>query len=504
MSCSCSTTLETCDSCNPCNCCPPAPPLPLPECPDPEPCEIALDAQCVLYSGPDLPCIGIDSPSNYNDIIIAIDQAVCNAGIGTTFVGDSDCIHLSGTGTESDPIIGDVVVAPQSEALPYNLLECTPDGLATYLYTDSEPACVYLSGNGSEAYPLKVELTLGSGLLCDGGELIVDTNIIPQITADNGLTKTFDNIQLGGPLIQNTTIDLAGFDITIGDSTPVKVSTIELTGNKLTSTLNYVDLGYINTVQHKYGVALGHSNTLNNPAYLYSFAAGVSNFIEGNSSFAIGESNQVTSSCAGALGCNNVNDSYLSFILGYDNEIESYQTGLVQTGIFNDVNAIDYVDYFGSNPGLAFSVGIGIQVGDSPANRMNGFHVFRNGFVKSRDGYDSRAGKRGVLPPQWSNTGWQRTAPLGSDFVAGEKYIINTFTAGDDFSNILVGGTLLWGSMNTAVCVFIAGTSGSANTWTTSTIIKVGRPLVPVAGEMGFNLDAGQMEYFDGSSWIQF
>lgn len=44
------------------------------------------------------------------------------------------------------------------------------------------------------------------------------SNILSNITADNGLTKTSNNIQLGGPLIKNTNVSLAGFTLTLKDN----------------------------------------------------------------------------------------------------------------------------------------------------------------------------------------------------------------------------------------------------------------------------------------------
>ena len=428
----------------------------------------------VFYNGPALSCSSIKTCDTLTVAIQKLDDKICTTISPITasnglYLNVND-VRMGGELIEVTTIITDSIYTLAIQGL---IPEPDPDYL--------------------------VSQTLG-GILQKTNTSSFISGILSQITANNGLTKTGNNIQLGGPLVKDTSIDLAGYDLTIDDSTSVKVSTIFLGANKLDSNLKHMSLGFNNPVTQDYSMAIGSGNDITGTGS-YAFAAGVGNVLKGTSIFALGESNTVNTNCAGALGCLIDNQGYLSYGIGYDLQIP--HSGIHQIGIFNDVNAIDYTDYFGSSKYPSFSIGVGQQAGISPARKMNAFHVFANGFVKSKNGHDSRGGTRGVLPPQWSDLGWERYAPAGGDFIAGHKYIINAYTSGDDFSNILVGGKLLWGQMNNEGCIFIAGVSGSATTWTTSTIIEVGRPTSPELGEMGFNLDSNCMEYWNGLDWCQ-
>jgi hypothetical protein len=261
MSCGCNH-LEGCDGCAPCNCCTPCPPAELPICNDPEPCDIALDSQCVIYTGGDLPCIGINGgnpPSvHLNDILEAIDAAMCRAGVGATFVDNTNCITLSGLGTQTSPIVANPIISPTTGNLLYcagngllaklyttntncitlsgtgtsgsplsaspvissvagNMLTCTGTGL--YVAATNIPAatinvansgCIVLGGDGSVGSPLTATITTGDGISCVGGALKLN------LTANNGLTMSSStNVQLGGTLIKNTTVDLSGYTLSL-------------------------------------------------------------------------------------------------------------------------------------------------------------------------------------------------------------------------------------------------------------------------------------------------
>ena len=98
-------------------------------------------------------------------------------------------------------------------------------------------------------------------------------------------------------------------------------------------------------------------------------------------------------------------------------------------------------------------------------------------------------------------TGWIDTG--GQTFDAGAKYIIIQFETGDDFSNLV--DRILWGQSNATGFTFIAGPGTNPTSWTNlSEVVKVGRPDSPEPGEMGYNLDLAQMEYYNGTTWIQF
>jgi hypothetical protein len=322
------------------------------------------------------------------------------------------------------------------------------------------------------------------------------------ITASNGLKKVSDDVRLGGSLIENTTIELDGYNLQIIDSTsPNKISTIEMSGVSLNGTFDYISLGSNSLPIQKYSTAIGLNNNVLGGGQ-YGFVAGVSNTLSsGSASYAIGASNVVANGSSGAIGISNTNNGYTSHVIGYTLEIPNSNIGTFQVGIFNNVESVDYGDYLGTYKYPSFSVGAGSQSGEAPAEPLNIFHVLKNGFVKSKDGYDSRSGERGILPAQWSDTGWVDDT-ASQTFEADSKYIILQYTTGDDFSNLV--GTELWGESNSAGYTFIGNGNTTPFVWTTSQVAKIGRPDTPALGEMGFNLDASQMEYWNGSTWIQF
>jgi hypothetical protein len=57
-----------------------------------------------------------------------------------------------------------------------------------------------------------------------------NSNILSAITATNGLTKLTNNIRLGGTLIQNTDVDLAGFNFSLIDNAPILTGVIIYSG----------------------------------------------------------------------------------------------------------------------------------------------------------------------------------------------------------------------------------------------------------------------------------
>ena len=305
-----------CSSCyncggSPCTTCggytPPPPPPPY-VCPDPQPCDVAMDAECVLYTGDDLTCIGVtDPPRSVSSILVSLDQLLCQIGAGVTYVtstncieldgdgtqanplqalprinpslanllqctsaglstylntDDSDCVSLSGAGTVADPLIADVILDPDPDnllscgpdgllvtgntveiadtncinlsgngsvgspltAAPIisstagNILSCTGNGLLSKLNVNTAAGCVALSGDGTSGSPLAVSLTFNSTLQCISSTLGVNPASI-AITADNGLNISSPrNVQLGGTLLKNTTIDLATYKLSLLDS----------------------------------------------------------------------------------------------------------------------------------------------------------------------------------------------------------------------------------------------------------------------------------------------
>lgn len=335
-------------------------------------------------------------------------------------------------------------------------------------------------------------------------------------------------------------------------------------------------IGYSNDPGNStYSLMSGYSNTINANGYYQVVLGGGNVCTGGNGSFIIGEGHFLKNGMSGVLGGYISNSGQYSTGIGYGLRIPSSVgstptnvIGSLHTGVFNNPDGRDYrtgIDLTSENYPV-FSIGTGDQAGLNPAFYYNGFHVMKDGSVKSKDGVDARYGRRGMVLPQWTTTGWESTG--GQTFTAGAKYIILNYgfalisgasssgavvtgtvsggTAQVGASVEIVGGTgqlqadtkiqslspitldkvptqalsnaklrigdnfnnvtsdIIWGNANSTGCVFY-GSTGSATLWTYgSTVAKVGRPSSPQKGEMGFNLTLGQMEYYTGSTWVQF
>lgn len=126
-------------------------PCPTPEgCPDPEPCSESFDAQCIVYTGDDILCL--------QNTLVSTNDSVADA-----------LVNIVEYFCESDSYISDVEL--QGTNLVFTGVNLAFDGT------------INLSG-------------IGAG-----------------VTANNGLTmSTPTNVRLGGLLVQNTSIDVQGFD----------------------------------------------------------------------------------------------------------------------------------------------------------------------------------------------------------------------------------------------------------------------------------------------------
>ena len=176
---SCNNTNSTCTSCNhnysscnnkcaKCGCkdsfLTSPPPCPTPEgCPDPIPCQEVLSSDCIIYNGPDIECNGdviITSDSTWAESLQDLVDYFC-----TTYSDVPEILCSEGV----------VVIADSSvnEAL---------EQIVAYF-------CAAIVG-------------------------------IQPITANNGLTmSTVTNVQLGGSLIQNTTLTNSTFALNINSTT---------------------------------------------------------------------------------------------------------------------------------------------------------------------------------------------------------------------------------------------------------------------------------------------
>jgi len=186
---SCNNTNSTCSSCNynysscnnkctKCGCkdsfLTSPPPCPTPQgCPDPIPCQEVLSSDCIIYNGPNISCNGdvlIYQDSTWTELLEDLVEYFCTTYSNVPAILCSEDI---------------VVIADSSvnEAL---------EQIVAYF-------CTAISG-------------------------------LAIVTANNGLTKTVNNIQLGGPLVQNTTLTNSTFALNI-NSTSVPALTLYKSGS---------------------------------------------------------------------------------------------------------------------------------------------------------------------------------------------------------------------------------------------------------------------------------
>lgn len=148
-----------------------------------DPCNPSSRISCdgVVYSGPNLPCTGIESCDTLCVALQKIDDSICNSP-GFTVTANNG-LNKSANNIQ----LGGPLVTPTSIATN------SVDTLSiTGLVVDPSPVYILTETNLGV-----VRKTLASGIISD-------------VTADNGLTKTLNNIRLGGPLVVPTTIGVNG------------------------------------------------------------------------------------------------------------------------------------------------------------------------------------------------------------------------------------------------------------------------------------------------------
>jgi hypothetical protein len=92
----------------------------------PKGCPVILGTQCIHYSGDATPCLQILPNTPLNEVIKRIDEALCEtAGNFQLYTEDTVTLNLSGAGTISDPLKGDVNISE----IDNNGILVFPDGL---------------------------------------------------------------------------------------------------------------------------------------------------------------------------------------------------------------------------------------------------------------------------------------------------------------------------------------------------------------------------------------
>ncbi len=283
---SCNNTNSTCSNCsnnysscnNKCNKCgckdsflTSPPPCPTPAgCPDPIPCQEVLSSDCIIYNGPDLLCnedIVVYNDDTLTEILEQIIEYFCLPPIPEiTCNGDIVVDYDSSINEALEDIVdyfcvppipeitcnGDIVVTEDSsinEALEdivsYFCLPPIPEITCNEDIVVAEDSSINEALEDIVSYFCLTPIPL---ILCGADSVVQQDSSINQAledivsyfcdhltTANNGLTMspTLNNVQLGGPLIQNTTITNSTFNLNINSTTVSALTLFKSIGNNL-------------------------------------------------------------------------------------------------------------------------------------------------------------------------------------------------------------------------------------------------------------------------------
>lgn len=193
----------------PCNDCPELIPSPNEGCLQP------ITSECVTYNGEDVICATITSGQNLNQVIEQLATNDCDLQEQIEDVINSletfTCEDLSGCSIND---LADVDVTPVSgESLVFN----GTNWISQTIVLPNEFSCESLSGCSLDDFSNVIETSSASGdVLIFNGTNWVNVEYDLLLTANNGLTKSSSNIELGGTLIKNTSILGANFDLVLG------------------------------------------------------------------------------------------------------------------------------------------------------------------------------------------------------------------------------------------------------------------------------------------------
>jgi hypothetical protein len=162
-----------------------------------------IGSNFIVYQGPSLPCTGINTCDNLTLALQKIDNFICNPP-GLEIYAENGLTKVGNTIVLGGPLIEQTVITT-SFAYTLSLVGLVDDVSPDYFVTQRT-----------------------DGVLTRTSLSAAATVIISAITVNNGLTKTGNLIQLGGPLIQPT--------IVTTDST----NTLSLAGLTTVSSPNFI------------------------------------------------------------------------------------------------------------------------------------------------------------------------------------------------------------------------------------------------------------------------
>ena len=200
------------------------PPCPTPQgCPDPIPCQEVLSSDCIIYNGPDLLCNGdiiVYQDATWTELLENIIEYFCLPPIPEiTCNGDIVVDYDSSINEALENIVSYFCLPPIPE------ITCNDDIVVTEDSSINEALEDIVNYFCLTPIPLiqcGVDNVVQQGSSINQAlEDIVSYFCDHLTTANNGLTMspTSNNVQLGGPLIQNTTLTNSTFNLNINSTT---------------------------------------------------------------------------------------------------------------------------------------------------------------------------------------------------------------------------------------------------------------------------------------------
>src|SRR5687768_1037489 len=161
-------------------------------------CKWRPPGECVYYSGPNINTYNITTGDNLNTVIQKITTHIQQGTETANSVEDTWSVNMHATGTLNRIISADVRRDPATD----NRLIINSDGLYVGPVTSSVDY-------NNETGDLTVVVDGDSHVIPINPEIDIE---VPVYTADNGLTMTGTNTQLGGLLLHSSIIDHTGGD----------------------------------------------------------------------------------------------------------------------------------------------------------------------------------------------------------------------------------------------------------------------------------------------------
>jgi len=335
-----------------------------------------------------------------------------------------------------------------------------------------------LIGLVTDSSPLTFLTISSTGVITMSGYSGVATNILTNLTVDNGLTKTANNIKLGGNLTTATTITLGTNQLLLSGSDSGKYSTATFT-----SSANIFQTGdqfatvptgsFTRIISFKNSAALWLTN-YTSPAYNaqanWIAAHPWITFNSANNFQVIDEIHTVSRSSA-------ILAHYFDERVGNSNWIDSWYSS-VDPG------------FPGWISGKTYTLTT-LELGD----------VFQLGMASStRSGTPGSAGwvfvSSGVGPTIWTNQSRVDGDYPVIDFAQNSSRVI---CDEDSLGNGRVKVDAVDAVFTSSIDQRLATRGIMPATWDIA-----GRPVSPNDGEMGYNSEDSMMEYWNGTSWIQF